>query len=366
MNDNDDLKKLNLEDFHLQNQARLMPFAGYNMPINYNKGILSEHNNTRSYCGLFDVSHMLQLEIKESTNSNEQLEKIIPLNLNRLKIGKCYYSFILNNKGGIIDDLIISKLKSKKNGTYFNLVLNASRREQDLYILYNTIQNKEDIVEKINHNLLALQGPKSRELIYKIFSDFNDLKFMEINNFIIDNTENTISCSGYTGEDGFELSLHKDVTVKIISKILEDKNVYLCGLGARDTLRLEAGLCLYGNELNENITPKDANLLWAIPKSILNSSIFFIDKDSDNTRVGIKSKNSVIPRNNFEIFNSQNKLIGRITSGSFSPSLKQPIAMAIIDTMYAKPDSEIFFKARNKIEPAIVCSLPFISHKYKR
>ena len=368
------INKLYLESFHIENNAKLLPFANFMMPINYQQGIISEHINTRSNCGLFDVSHMLQLEIEVNNENIKALQKVIPLDFNDIKIGKSYYSFILNNEGGIIDDLIISKLLDKNKTPYFYLVLNASRRDEDLKILNKIINNQnKNIRERTDYNLLAIQGPKSRSIIKDVLPNISNLNFMEIESFNYDKTINLISCSGYTGEDGFEISIHKSVVEKFIRKIMNYKDVTLCGLGARDTLRLEAGLCLYGNELNEKTTPLEANLMWTIPKTRLNNKDFVgADKILNDTnsnkkiRIGLKSKSKLIPRSNFDVFNNQNKLIGRITSGSFSPSLKLPIAMAIVDSNFTELNSEIYFKVRSKMESANICNIPFISHKYKQ
>ena len=368
------LKKLFLENYHINNKAKFLPFAGYNMPINYSNGIISEHLNTRNNCGLFDVSHMLQVEIISNLNVIKKLERIIPSNLSDLSIGKSLYSFILNKNGGIIDDLIISKLINKNGEEFFYIVLNASRREIDLKILSETLEDKNYIYERINYNLISLQGPKSRKIINNVFKGTNELKFMDLDQLNYDDYNNIISCSGYTGEDGFEISIHKDITNKIIEKITSFKDVNLCGLGSRDTLRLEAGLCLYGNELNENINPKQANLMWTIPnlrrqkndfygsENIINNTY----KKNDKIRVGIESISKSIPRSNFKIFNEQNSLIGEVTSGSFSPSLKKPIAMAYIEYEFSEVGNEVYIESRGTKEKGIITKLPFVSHNYKK
>ena len=367
------LKKLYLENFHINNNAKLISFAGYNMPISYSKGIIYEHLKTRSDCGLFDVSHMLQINIYIDKNTINKLGKVIPLDLHNFPVGKSYYSFILNQNGGIIDDLIISKLVDN-NEYYFYIVLNASRRNIDLKILTEIIENKKLIHEKKDYCLLSLQGPKSRKILGNIIPEIQDLKFMEICQSKFENYKITVSCSGYTGEDGFELSIHNRVINQLLNKLIKYKDVNLCGLGSRDTLRLEAGLCLYGNELSEIVSPKEANLMWSIPrirkerKDFLGANKFInnVKYRINKIRIGLESMSKAIPRANFDIFNNQNKLIGKVTSGSFSPSLKKPIAMGIINGDFAETGTKIFFKSRGKMENAIVCKLPFVSHKYKR
>ena len=361
------LNKLYLNDIHIKHNAKFVSFAGYNMPISYDTGIINEHLETRSNIGLFDVSHMLQLNIKYNEYTIDKLQKIIPLNFEDINFGKSRYSFIINQEGGIIDDLIISKIQNK-NEKYLYLVLNASRKNEDIKILTNTINRENTIEERKNYCLLALQGPKSRSLLSKIFNNINELNFMEIAEFEYNDRKLIISCSGYTGEDGFEISIHKDSSKNFINQLAELDKIRFCGLGSRDTLRLEAGLCLYGNELSENISPYEANLSWAIPKSIRKdikfSKLSMIE--SKKVRVGIISQNNFIPRSNYEIFDDQNKLIGMVTSGSFSPSLKKPIAMGYINKNYININSKIFFKHREKIECAIINKLPFIKHNYKK
>ena len=368
------INKLNLEDYHLENGAKLTSFANYRMPISYKRGIIQEHLKTRSDYGLFDVSHMLQVSIKYNNDTLKNLEKIIPLDLKKLEIGKSSYSFILNKNGGIVDDLIISKITDNHDNIFFYIVLNASRRQIDLKIL-NEINDKKDFVyERNNFSLLALQGPKSREMLKQIFSEVNDLKFMEVKEVEFENHKIIISCSGYTGEDGFELSIPNEICLTFIKKIFYNDNINLCGLGSRDTLRLEAGLCLYGNELNEKITPYEALLMWAIPQSrkqkrnFLGANII-LDKNSNNlnkTRAGIISNTNSILRSNVDIYNKQNKLIGSVTSGSYSPSLKKSIAMASINLEDSEIGKEVFFNLRGQKESAIISKIPFVPHNYNR
>jgi len=354
MQSKSDLKKLYLEDFHIENKAKLVPFANYMMPINYLNGIISEHLKTRSNAGLFDVSHMLQIDMPANIRITNKLERIIPLDLNNLGIGRSNYSFILNEDGGIIDDLIISKLKDENDNIFFYIVLNASRKEIDMKILSNTLGGSNIINERKNFCLLALQGPESRKILSEIFPEIIDLKFMEIININYNKYDIFISCSGYTGEDGFELSINNNIVKTILEKLMKYENVSLCGLGSRDTLRLEASLSLYGNELNEIITPKESSLMWAISKkrkmdknfnganTILNS------KKPKKIKIGIESCNNTIPRHDNNLFDNQNNLIGVVTSGSYSPSLKKPIAMGIINIKYSKVGSNIYFESRGE------------------
>ena len=368
------INKLNLEDYHLENEAKLISFANYRMPLSYKRGIIQEHLTTRSNYGLFDVSHMLQVSIKYNNDTLKNLEKIIPLDLKKLEIGKSNYSFILNKNGGIVDDLIISKITDNNDNIFFYIVLNASRRQIDLKILNEINGNKDFVHERNNFCLLAFQGPKSREILKQKFSEVNDLRFMEVKEMEFENHKIIISCSGYTGEDGFELSIPNKICLTFIKKIFSDESINLCGLGSRDTLRLEAGLCLYGNELNEKITPYESLLMWAISQSRKQKRDFLgadiiLDKNSNNlnkTRIGIISNTNSIPRSNVDIYNKQNKLIGNVTSGSYSPSLKRPIAMASVYSEDSEIGNEVFFNLRGKKESAIISKLPFIPHNYNK
>ena len=363
------LKKLYLEEFHINNYAKFNPFAGYNMPISYsNSGIINEHLHTRQNAGLFDVSHMLQISIEIKDSTIKKLEKIIPLDLSNMPYGKSNYSFLLNINGGIIDDIIISKIKNNKE--FFYIVLNSSRRKEDLNYI-NSVINDELIFERKDSSLLAFQGPKSRNILKKIFPEIQNLKFMNIISTKYNNYDVLISCSGYTGEDGFELSIDNKIVNKILNSIMQNEHVKMCGLGSRDTLRLEAGLCLYGNELSENINPVEANLMWSIPnirkqkKDFLGANkLLDLNNSFSEIRIGLKSTSKAIPRSNLDIFNNQNELIGKITSGSYSPTLQEPIAMGYVKKEFSKINTKVFFKLRNKMENAIVCKLPFISNRY--
>ena len=374
MDNKNKLNKLYLEKFHIENKAKLMSFANYMMPINYSKGIIFEHLNTRSNAGLFDVSHMLQLTIPADIDIINKLENIIPLNLNNLEIGKSSYSFILNETGGIIDDLIISKLKDKNDNIYFYIVLNASRKEIDKKILSNELGSSDSIKIRNDYSLLALQGPKARKILSEIIPEIINLKFMEIKKIYYENKEIIVSCSGYTGEDGFELSIDNNIIYSILNKLMQYKDISLCGLGSRDTLRLEASLCLYGNELNDKINPKEASLLWAISKERkikknFNGADKIITNNESNQekiRIGMESNSNVIPRHNNKIFDGENNLIGIITSGSYSPSLKTPIAMGIINNKYSKIGNNIFFESRGEKNKATIVDLPFMKHNYKK
>jgi len=303
------------------------------------------------------------------TNINK-LESIIPQDLCGLNISKSVYSFILNKKGGIIDDLIISKVKID-NSEYLFLVYNAARKKIDQEIITNLIGDVNIILD---NSILSIQGPLSFNIINHLFPSSDDLEFMEIKTMNYKNENILISRSGYTGEDGFEIIIPNTIITEFIKKVLSYEETLLCGLGSRDSLRLEAGFCLYGNELNENISPIQANLGWAIPKSRIKQGGFKghkrilneINNGVNKKRVGIKLKNKSILRSHMTLHDNKEYKIGEITSGGFSPSLNISIAMAYIDTNIISEPIAINCLIRNNMEKVEITNLPFIQHNYKR
>ena len=364
------LNKIFLNDFHEINGAKFGSFAGYSMPINYSNGIIKEHLHTRKLIGVFDVSHMGQILIPSSMDNSKELEKIIPLDIINLKINNSFYSFILNDRGGIIDDLIISKI-IVDNSEYFFIVYNSSRKKIDEEIFVKRTNNY--LILK-DHSLLAIQGPLSSKMMTSFSNEINKMYFMQINTFIFNNHTIIISRTGYTGEDGFELSIPNSIITEFINVLMRFNNTLLCGLGCRDTLRLEAGLSLYGNELNEDLTPVEANLSWAISKSRFKIGSFNgfetilhqIKHGTLQTRIGVKSKNKSILRSNMKIFNKNEKIIGKITSGGFSPTLNTSIAIGYIDKCFFEERDKLYCLIRNNIEEIELTKLPFVKHNYRR
>ena len=255
-----EVQKTALYNYHKNLGAKFVSFAGYEMPIQYKDGIVKEHISTRSYAGFFDVSHMGQFFLEGDETLANALEKIIPADLRSLKLNHSKYSFLLNNEGGIIDDLIITKTSKG-----FCIILNAACKENDVKQIEKFLNKDHKYFLNNDLSLIALQGPKAVEILEKIVPGVSNLKFMTGDNFKFDNENLYITRSGYTGEDGFEISIPNNKVEKLISLLKENK-VNAVGLGARDPLRLEAGLCLYGHDLNEKINPIEANLKWAIAK----------------------------------------------------------------------------------------------------
>ena len=361
------IKKIYLEDFHVNHGGKLINFSNYMMPINYNTGIINEHLHVRKSVGLFDVSHMGQILIPKTKQNIFSLEKFIPLALENLKLGNSYYSFILNEKGGIIDDIIISLMNINNQESYY-IVYNSSRKNIDEKIFKSILVNYS-ILE--NNSLIAIQGPFSKEALNFLKIDYPS-SFMKNISVKFYNEIILISRTGYTGEDGFEISIPNSIIEKFINDLIKFENIKLCGLGSRDSLRLEAGLSLYGNDLNEEITPIEAKFKWAIDKDrLLNSSLngyqilnSQINDGVKKIKVGLKVLSNSIIRSKMKLFDLQDNEIGFITSGGFSPSLKVSIGIGYInsDYRYDKVKSII----RKSMENISVVNLPFIPHKYKR
>ena len=359
------VKKTALYNLHQRNGAKLVQFAGYEMPIQYKDGIIQEHKFTRSNCGIFDVSHMGQLFIHGNDGLTKDLENIFPIDLKKLNINQSKYSFLMSENAGIYDDLIITKIK----GGYL-IILNASCKENDFKIIKEKLKNKYEIKLKDELALIAIQGPKAKIFLEKSINGVNNLKFMHGENFLFQNAKVYVTRSGYTGEDGFEVSIENKYAEIFVEEML-NMGSKLIGLGARDTLRLEAGLCLYGNDIDVNTTPIEANLKWAISKNRIDTDYpgskvikNQIESGVNKIRVGIKPENRTIARGETKIFNDNNKEIGKITSGTFGPSVEHSIAMGYVENKYSTLNTKIFLEVRGKKIAANVCNLPFYKKNY--
>ena len=361
-----EIKKTSLNKLHQDKKAKFVEFAGYEMPIQYSSGIIEEHKFTRSNSGIFDVSHMGQLFIYGDDNLTNDLEEIFPLDLQNLKLNSSKYSFLMNEKAGVYDDLIITKLEEG-----FLIILNAACKDNDFKILSSLLKDKYKMVLDDQRSLIAIQGPKSVDILNQILKTVEDLNFMSGNWFTYKNQKSYVTRSGYTGEDGFEVSISNELA-EVFTKELLENGAKLIGLGARDTLRLEAGLCLYGHELSTETTPIEANLKWAISKERLNNGGFIgsqniisqINDGAKKIRVGIKPEGRLIAREKTKIYDENEQMIGEVTSGTFGPSVNGPIAMGFIDKNFSKKETKIFLEVRGKKYPANVCGLPFYKKSY--
>ncbi len=361
-----EIKKTSLNKLHQDNKAKFVEFAGYEMPIQYSSGIIEEHKFTRSNSGIFDVSHMGQLFIYGDDNLTNDLEEIFPLDLQNLKLNSSKYSFLMNDKAGVYDDLIITKLEEG-----FLIILNAACKDNDFKILSSLLKDKYKMVLDDQRSLIAIQGPKSVDILNQILKTVADLNFMSGNWFIYKDQKLYVTRSGYTGEDGFEVSISNELA-EVFTKELLENGAKLIGLGARDTLRLEAGLCLYGHELSTETTPIEANLKWAISKERLNNGGFIgsqniisqINDGAKKIRVGIKPEGRLIAREKTKIYDENEQMIGEVTSGTFGPSVNGPIAMGFVDCKFSKKETKIYLEVRGKKYPANICGLPFYKKSY--
>jgi aminomethyltransferase len=363
-----EIQKTALYEYHKSLGAKFVPFAGYHMPAQYTSGIIEEHKLTRTKAGLFDVSHMGQLFIEDHPDLIIELEKIIPIDLKNIKLNQSKYSFLTNENGGIYDDLIVTKIEEG-----FIIILNAACKENDYKIIKDALGSKFKLSLNKDLSLIALQGPKAAEILEHLIKGVSSLKFMNGNNFFYNENKIYITRSGYTGEDGFEISLSNKI-VEPLAKILVSNGAQPIGLGARDTLRLEAGLCLYGHDINETTTPIEANLKWAISKRRREEGGFLgynkiksnINGELSRLRVGIKPLGKIIAREGTKIFSQDENEIGSITSGTFGPSINGSIAMGYLKYNFTKPGTKIFLEVRGKKYEASVTKLPFYKKNYVR
>ena len=361
-----EIKKTSLYKLHQDSKAKFVEFAGYQMPIQYSEGIVEEHKFTRKHSGIFDVSHMGQLFVYGGEELIGDLEKIFPLDLKNLKLNHSKYSFLMSKDAGIYDDLIITKIKEG-----FLIILNAACKDNDFEILKKLLNNKYKMILDEKRSLIAIQGPKSADILSNVVNGVEDLNFMSGNWFSFNEQKIYITRSGYTGEDGFEISVENELADQFTRKLIE-KGAKLIGLGARDTLRLEAGLCLYGHELDKNKTPVEANLKWAISKDRISKGDFIgsdiiikqLNDGVKQVRVGIKPEGKIIAREKTKIFNQSDLYIGEITSGTFGPSVNGPVAMGYVENEFSKKDTKVFLEVRGKKHPANICGLPFYKKSY--
>ena len=371
------LRKTPLNALHREFGAKLTEFAGYEMPVQYGLGILGEHQHTRKKAGLFDVSHMGQVIL--SGQSYEEtalsLEKVLPMDVLGLEIGRQRYGFLTNDDGGILDDLMFSN-----RGDHIFVVLNAACKDSDIKYLRSLLEPNISIKEIENRALIALQGPASEAVLGKYHPQIKNMKFMDVETLPIDGSECWISRSGYTGEDGFEISIPAEAAEPITRSILSNQNVEFIGLGARDSLRLEAGLCLYGHDIDQATTPVEASLTWAIQKArrsngsrasgFIGSEIILkqLAGGTNKKRIGFLPQTRAPMREGVEIFGTETSkdAIGKITSGGYGPTVGYPIAMGYINSEYANSEDDLFGELRGKRVPVKVSNLPFVPLNFKR
>jgi aminomethyltransferase len=373
------LKSTPLHRLHVELGARMVPFAGYEMPVQYAAGILKEHLHVRAAAGLFDVSHMGQIEIRPRGGRIDDvataLETVAPVDLLGLAFGRQRYALLTNEQGGIRDDLMIANL-----GSRFLVVANAACKDADDAHLRASLPDTCKITRLDDRALLALQGPLAEEALAALLPDVVDMRFMEVRELSLLATACSVSRSGYTGEDGFEISLPATIAETVARKLLSNPKVAMIGLGARDSLRLEAGLCLYGSDLDMTTTPVEAGLEWSIQTSRRSGGARaggfpgadkILDQLSNGPprrRVGLRPEGSAPVRHGARLFadDTTTEAIGMVTSGGFGPSVNGPIAMAYVPAVVACADAPIFAELRGERVPMRLTKPPFITPKYKR
>lgn len=359
----DMLKQTPLYNLHLELGAKMVPFAGYLMPLQYGNGTLHEHLHCRSHAGFFDISHMGQCLIL-GDDAVKELGQLIPSDIAKLKPGEQKYTVLTNNDGGIMDDIIITRIESG-----VMIIVNAACKDKDFNYLYKQISGRCCFNELTGQALFALQGPAAAAIMEKFSVQASELSFMQACGTYIKGIKCNISRSGYTGEDGFEILVDHHYAEQLARLLLAEDGVEPIGLAARDTLRLEAGLCLYGHEIDESITPIEAGLQWLFKKSHdhfpgAEKNLAQRQQGSEKTRAGLLVQGKIPVRDGSEIFNNEDVAVGRVTSGGFSPTLRRPIAMALLARTAANLGNTLYAKVRGHRIAVTVTPLPFVPHRY--
>ncbi len=372
------LKTTPLHALHVSLGARMVPFAGYDMPVQYAPGVLKEHLWTRSSAGLFDVSHMGQVTIRARSGKYEDaalaLESLVPVDILGLAENRQRYGFFTDDKGGILDDLMIAHMDD-----YLFVVVNAACKEKDFKHLQDHIGDSCEVT-LLDRALIALQGPRAVDVLAELWADIAHMKFMDVRHCRLHDVSCLVSRSGYSGEDGFEISVPADKAEDIAKRLLEHPDVQPIGLGARDSLRLEAGLCLYGNDIDQTTTPVEGALEWAIQKARKTGGartggfpgasriLGELDHGTSRRRVGLKPEGKAPVRGHAKLYaDAEGKTeIGEVTSGGFGPSVESPVAMGYVPTEFTAASTTVYAEVRGKYLPVAVSTLPFIKPTYKR
>ncbi len=343
------------------------------MPVQYPLGVKKEHLHTREHAGLFDVSHMGQVKLT-GANAAAALEALVPVDIIDLPVGKQRYALFTNESGGIMDDLMVANY-----GDYLYLVVNAACKEQDIAHMRANLGDDVQLDVLDDRALIALQGPEAAAVLTGLCAEAAEMVFMDSRQLVIDGVECLVSRSGYTGEDGYEISIPAADAERICRLLLAQESVEFIGLGARDSLRLESGLCLYGHDIDTTTTPVEAGLIWAISKVRRadgeraggfpgTDKIFehIADKSYTRKRVGLLGQSKVPVREGSELVNAAGDTIGVVTSGTYGPTVGAPVAMGYVQPEYVTLDTEVFALVRGKQVPMTVSKMPFIEQRYYR
>lgn len=378
--DHAQLKRTPLYDRHVAAGAKMVPFAGYEMPVQYPLGVLKEHLWTREKAGLFDVSHMGQAYLVSADKKHESaaafLEQYVPAALLELQPGQQRYTQLLNDDGGIIDDVMVTRSAEEVRKGVLVLVVNAARKDVDFARIAKGANETKSfrLIPNRHYALLALQGPMAADVLSKLAPAVADMNFMSACRIDLNGISAHVSRSGYTGEDGYEISVLAEDVGHVWDTLAADERVAPIGLGARDSLRLEAGLCLYGHDIDETTSPIEAGLQWSIQKRRRNEGGFpgagriqrELADGITRTRVGILPQGRAPAREGTEILSSTGDKLGIVTSGGFGPSVNGPIAMGYVPPDHAAPDTEVQLVVRGKAMPARITPLPFVHHNFHR
>lgn len=362
----EDLKSLPLEDLHRAAGARFGGFAGWSMPLTYPPGVMKEHLHTREHVGMFDISHMKLIEIS-GPGAIALLDRACPLNAAALEPSQLKYTFLLNERAGIIDDLIVTRLDPER----FMVVANAGNAAADAAYLKALAKDFDATVTPLDRVFLAIQGPEAAAALLKIGVETDAITFMhglELRH------DWFLSRSGYTGEDGFEIGLPEADARALVKELTDDPRVMWIGLAARDSLRLEAGLCLHGQDITPDTDPASAGLMWAVPKEIRANGAFIgadalreiVAKGPAEKRVGLRPEGRQPVRAGTALSDADGNSAGRVTSGGFGPSAGFPVAMGYVAVPLAKPGARLFADVRGTKVPVDVHPLPFTAHRYRK
>jgi aminomethyltransferase len=361
------LKRVPLHDLHAELGARFVSFAGYEMPVQYRLGVLGEHLHTRTKAGLFDVSHMGQLRLS-GADPAAALETLVPGDIQALKPWRTRYTLLTNDQGGVLDDLMVTNLED-----HLFLIVNAATKDADIAHLTTRLAGQATVEPLLDRALLALQGPAAASVLARIAPSIAAMAFMTAADVDFDGIKCFVTRSGYTGEDGYEISVPGAEAERFARMLLAHEEVAAIGLGARDSLRLEAGLCLYGHDIDETTTVIEADLAWAVGKRRRTEGGFpgaeiiqrQLAEGASRRRVGILPEGKAPAREHTEITDGSMK-IGEITSGGFGPSQGGPVAMGYVDAQYAAIGTALTLLVRGVARPAQVVALPFVPHRYFR
>jgi aminomethyltransferase len=370
------LLKTPLHARHVTLGARMVPFAGYDMPVQYPAGIMAEHNWTRESAGLFDVSHMGQAFLvgPDHETTARALEALIPADIVNLPPGKQRYSQLLNEEGGILDDLMVTRSVDPDEDGALLLIVNAACKTQDYAHIEARLPATVRLVKAEHRGLIALQGPKAEEALAALNPEAAEMGFMTLRTLKLGGVKANVSRSGYTGEDGYEISAAADRIGEIWDALLLDPRVKPIGLGARDSLRLEAGLCLYGHDIDTTTSPVEAALNWSIQKRRREEGGFpgaarlqreFAEGVS-RVRVGLLPEGRAPAREGADIATADGTIVGKVTSGGFGPTLNGPCAMGYVAKEHSAPGTKLDLIVRGKPLPATIAAMPFVPNRYKR